>query len=244
MPEAKAIEDLPESDGLDTGRPHLCRFVLIASASLLILTISACSVTKAMPIIDDNPLSYADRLDDRSLDSIDLVVIHATELPDLATAREYGERIHYQNSRTGNSGHYYIDRDGSIHQWVPLDRVAHHVRGFNERSVGIELVNLGRYPDWLDSRQQDWQEGYSDEQIAALVELLRTLESELPKLRFIAGHDELDTDDIEASDDASKTVRRKVDPGPRFPWSAVEQEIELEHAPVTLIPDPSSPPPS
>ena len=71
------------------------------------------------------------------------MVIHATELPDMETAREYGERIHHDESRTGNSGHFYIDRDGRIEQWVPLDRVAHHVRGHNRDSVGIELVNGG-----------------------------------------------------------------------------------------------------
>ena len=42
----------------------------------------------------ENPLAYVDRLDFRTPDSIRRVVIHATELPDLATAREYGERIH------------------------------------------------------------------------------------------------------------------------------------------------------
>ena len=83
-------------------------------------------------------LEYAHRLDAREPGEIDLVVLHCTELPDLGTAREYGERIHYPSSRTGNAGHYYIDRDGRTEQWVPLDRVAHHVRGHNRNSVGIE----------------------------------------------------------------------------------------------------------
>ena len=42
---------------------------------------------------------------------VDLVVIHCTELPDLAIAREYGERVLHDNG-SGNSGHFYIDRDG------------------------------------------------------------------------------------------------------------------------------------
>jgi N-acetylmuramoyl-L-alanine amidase len=49
---------------------------------------------------------------------VELVVIHCTELPDLAIAREYGERALYDNG-TGNSGHYYIDRDGAIYRYVP-----------------------------------------------------------------------------------------------------------------------------
>jgi N-acetylmuramoyl-L-alanine amidase len=180
-----------------------------------------------MPHLQQDPLSYVDRLDERELRDIELVVIHATELPDLETAREYGERIHYEDSRTGNSGHFYIDRDGSVHQWVPMDRVAHHVRGFNSKSIGIELVNRGRWPDWLHSRRQDWSEDYSEAQIESLIELLHALKSNLPNLRYIAGHDELDAGLIEATDNASIQVRRKVDPGPLFPWGDVEANVDL-----------------
>src|SRR5690606_27639077 len=94
------------------------------------------------------PLPYESRLETRPLSQVDLVVIHCTELPDLATAREYGERVLYLpradgSGGTGNSGHYYVDRDGSCHRYVAPDRIAHHVRGYNPRSVGIELVNAG-----------------------------------------------------------------------------------------------------
>jgi len=169
--------------------------------------------------IAQEPLSYVDALDHRPLDAISLVVVHATELPDLDTAREYGERIHHEASGTGNSGHFYIDRDGSIEQWVPLDRVAHHVRGHNAGSVGIELVNRGRWPDWYDSRHQEWEEAYPDTQIQALARLLEMLEEQLPGLVEIAGHDQLDHDWIEASDSPEILVRRKTDPGADFPWT-------------------------
>ncbi len=171
--------------------------------------------------VEQNPLSYQDRLDQRSLDNIELIVIHATELPDLATAREYGEKIHYPVSQTGNSGHFYINRDGSIYQWVALDRIAHHVAGHNARSIGIELINLGRYPDWLDSRQQTWQEDISPKQIEALIELVHQLRPAFPALNTIAGHDQLDLRFIPASDDPGKQIRRKLDPGPNFPWDQV-----------------------
>ena len=170
--------------------------------------------------IRDEPLPYANRLQARELADIDLVVIHCTELPDLATAREYGERIVHP-SDTGNSGHYYIDRDGSVFRYVPDERVAHHVRGHNEHSIGIELVNTGRYPDWLDSRRQAMTEPYPAAQIDALLALIARLRGTLPNLRSIAGHEDLDTDTVAASDDASKQVRRKLDPGPMFPWPRV-----------------------
>ena len=175
-----------------------------------------------------DPLPYEARLAERDPATIDLVVIHATELPDLATAREYGERIVHAGSQTGNSGHFYIDRNGHIEQWVALDRVAHHTVGYNTRSVGIELVNLGRYPNWLDSRHQEWQEDITSAQLEALLKLLDALRAELPALQFIAGHDALDTRWVPASDDVNLTVRRKLDPGPNFPWDAVVEASGLE----------------
>lgn len=172
-------------------------------------------------------LPYEDRLEARPLQQIDLVVIHCTELPDLATARHYGERILHA-SGTGNSGHYYIDRDGSVHLYVRPQRIAHHVRGYNPRSVGIELVNSGRYPDWLATGSQTMTEPYTDAQIEALAALLEHLRRELPALRYIAGHEDLDTAREPATDDPAVTVPRKMDPGPLFPWDMVLRATPLE----------------
>jgi len=179
------------------------------------------------------PLPYESRLETRPLSQVDLVVIHCTELPDLAAAREYGERVLYPpradgSGGTGNSGHYYVDRDGSCHRYVAPDRIAHHVRGYNPRSIGIELVNAGRFPHWLDSRHQAMEESYPDAQVDALVALLGTLHSELPALRYIAGHEDLDTAMVPASDDPEILVPRKRDPGPLFPWQRVLEAVALQ----------------
>ena len=172
-------------------------------------------------------LPYEARLDERPLAQIDLVVIHCTELPDMAMAREFAERVLY-DSGTGNSGHYYIDRDGKVFQYVPLQRIAHHVRGYNPRAIGIELVNTGRYPEWLDSRNQGMDEPYTEAQVASLIALLRKLQDELPSLRQIAGHEDLDTTTTSASDDPRVQVPRKRDPGPLFPWPRVLEAVTLE----------------
>ena len=174
------------------------------------------------------PLPYATALAARPLDAIDLVVIHCTELPDLAMAREFGEQVRYAGSGTGNSGHYYIDRDGGIVEYVEPGHIAHHTRGYNPRSIGIELVNTGRYPHWLDSRHQAMDEPYTDEQIKALIDLLHDLRTRIPSLVWIAGHEELDLDDVEASDDPGIKVRRKLDPGPLFPWPRVLAGVSLQ----------------
>jgi len=178
------------------------------------------------------PLSYADRLESRSLDDVDLVVLHCTELPDLKTAREFGERIHYEDTRTGNSGHFYIDRSGSLESWVDPERVAHHTRGFNDRSVGIELSNRGRWPDWLHSGKQQMTEDYPQQQLDALSWLLDELESQLGHLRWIAGHEQLDRGMVPASDSPSTMVYRKRDPGPMFPWKQLLSSSRLKAFPV------------
>lgn len=180
------------------------------------------------PTLATEPLPYAERLQPRPLAQVDLVVIHCTELPDLAMARRFGEAIRYPSTQTGNSGHYYVDRDGSLHQYVALDRIAHHVRGHNAQAVGIELVNRGRYPDWLDSRRQQMDEPYTEAQIVALIGLLRWLPAQLPALHRIAGHEDLDRSREPASDDPAVQVQRKLDPGPLFPWARVMAAIPLQ----------------
>lgn len=177
--------------------------------------------------VHDWPLPYDTALSERPLDAVDLVVIHCTELPDLAMAREYGERALYDDG-TGTSGHYYIDRSGATYCFVGEHRVAHHTRGYNLRSIGIELINTGRYPDWLDSRHQDMREPYSPAQIASLAALLDVLRANLPALALIAGHEDLDTTLVPASNDANATVPRKRDPGPLFPWDDILARCHLE----------------
>ena len=174
------------------------------------------------------PLPYTARLPLRDPAGIDLVVMHCTETPDLASARAFGERVLYAESSTGACGHYYIDRDGGLVAYVEPERIANHVRGWNPRSIGVEIVNSGRFPHWYDSRRQSMDAPYTEAQISALLGLLAHLRERFPALRFIAGHEDLDTARVEASDDPSLTVWRKRDPGPMFPWARVLAACGLE----------------
>lgn len=185
--------------------------------------------------INVQPLPYEDRLEPRQRERIDLVVIHCTELPDLTMARRYGEEVLYPATGTGNSGHFYIDRDGSVHQYVSVERVAHHTRGYNPRSIGIELVNRGRYPDWLAAAHQSMDEPYTPAQIHGLIALLQQLQQDLPSLQWIAGHEDLDTTEVPATDDPTQQVRRKRDPGVLFPWDEVAASIRLARSPSPFI---------
>lgn len=171
--------------------------------------------------ITESLLPYHDRLQIRDPASLDLVVLHCTELPTLAMAREFGERIQYPESATGVSGHYYIDRDGSLWQYVADNRAANHVAGFNRSSIGIEIVNTGRYPHWFHAKHQSMTEPYSPAQIDSLKNLLQSLRKRYPGLARLARHSDLDTRTMAAEDDPSTQVRRRIDPGPMFPWEEI-----------------------
>lgn len=185
------------------------------------------------PLIEPDPLPYEARLDSRPAGAIRGVVIHCTETPDLASARRIGEQARYP-SGTGNSGHFYIDLDGRIVQYVAIERVAHHVRGHNADSIGIELVNLGRYPLWLHAGHQAMDTPYTEAQIVALRALLGELERRLPDLEWIAGHEDLDREQVPAEDDPGRNVPRKRDPGPMFPWTTVLEGSRLQRLPAAL----------
>ncbi|MFC5488189.1 N-acetylmuramoyl-L-alanine amidase [Dokdonella soli] len=178
--------------------------------------------------IDNWPLPYEERLAERPSAAIDLVVIHCTELPDMQMAREFGERIHYAGTQTGNSGHYYIDLTGKVFRFVADTRVANHTFGYNPRSIGIELVNIGRYPHWGDSRHQAFTVPYTHEQIDSLRALLAQLRNDHANLHWIAGHEDLDRRLEPAIDDPAKLLPRRLDPGPLFPWAEVIDGSGLE----------------
>jgi N-acetylmuramoyl-L-alanine amidase len=162
-------------------------------------------------------LPFAHRLTQRPLEEITMVVVHATEEPELADARRLAEA-----STDFVAAHFYIDRDGRTEEWVPITRVAYHTRGYNRPSVGVELVNLGRYPDHFASRSQVPREPFPDAQIEALEYLIAALQGACPRLSALRGHSELDEATVPATDDPTIMVRRRIDPGPMFPWDRVK----------------------
>jgi N-acetylmuramoyl-L-alanine amidase len=57
---------------------------------------------------------------------------------------------------------------------------------------------------------------------------LRQLRSDLPNLRYIAGHEDLDQRLEPATDDPAIMLHRRQDPGPLFPWGEIVPASGLE----------------
>lgn len=132
---------------------------------------------------------------------IDMLVLHYTGMP---TAEEALARLCDPEARV--SAHYTIDRGGAIYRHVPEERRAWHAgisywageRNVNARSIGIELVNPGHEFGYV---------AFADEQIAALVELVRGILARHPiPPRRVVGHSDV-------------APNRKTDPGELFPWA-------------------------
>ncbi len=103
--------------------------------------------------------------------------------------------------------HYMIDRDGRLARSVPEDQVAHHVFGHSLRSIAIELINDG-----------DGVDPFPEPQVRALTALLQDIARRHGLSRAaVKRHSDLDLSTLPCD----RTQRRKVDPGPAFPWPAV-----------------------
>ncbi|TCT21303.1 N-acetylmuramoyl-L-alanine amidase [Thiobaca trueperi] len=147
------------------------------------------------------------------------VVIHATGGPDCDPLRRFrGDTLdgivgHFLRHQGRISIHYIIGRDGEVVRMVPESMVAYHTRGQNADSIGIELINDG-----------DGQDPFADAQIAALTSLLRDILDRYGLTGSdIRTHAELDDSSLTCN---GKQIKRKQDPGPAFPWTALQRQLK------------------
>lgn len=154
---------------------------------------------------------------------VDLIVLHATGYPycDPAglhlLAADLGntiEVIEYYRDHESESMHYVIGKDGALHSLVPEDEIAHHAGKFDTTSIGVALVNKG-----------DGQDPFPDEQIAALVGLLKQLVSKY----------DLDSSAVKPHSEISRAVvvcntsvfKKDIDPGGTYPGSPGNFPLEI-----------------
>ncbi len=103
--------------------------------------------------------------------------------------------------------HYIIDRDGSVVKGIEENLVANHAIGWNQRSIGIELINKG-----------DGNESYPKIQMLSLQVLVRKLMAKYPfiTVQNIVRHSDIDSRKFECG---SKFVKQKQDPGDAFDYT-------------------------
>jgi N-acetyl-anhydromuramyl-L-alanine amidase AmpD len=135
----------------------------------------------------------------------------------------------------GVSAHYLVDREGTVHRFVPEQKVAYHAgRGhldwmpertnrLNEYAIGIEMLNVSSWKDMqifmskekydaFAAKHPDWI-GYTDAQYAAVKALIAEIRKRHPQIPFdrhhIIGHSEY------------AGSARRTDPGELFDYTRV-----------------------
>lgn len=122
--------------------------------------------------------------------------------------------------------HYVIGRKGAEAQVMPPAEIAYHTVGINEVSIGIELVHRG-----------DGIEPFEDAQISKLIELIKEIRKQFPKISTnnIVAHGDIDQRTCLC---AGKPYHRRQDPGANFPVQRVIGEVQLpsdtEHGSTSL----------
>jgi N-acetyl-anhydromuramyl-L-alanine amidase AmpD len=115
--------------------------------------------------------------------------------------------------------HYMVGRDGAVATGVPETIAATHASGWNQRSIGIELVNNG-----------DGRDPFPPPQIAALVRLVQAIRQRHPAITpaRVLRHSDVDRSTFSETrhGPGCGAFRRKEDPGPAFPWPEFTAAIE------------------
>jgi N-acetylmuramoyl-L-alanine amidase len=165
----------------------------------------------------------------------DTVIVHYTAGPYKASLNTL------TNPKVRASAHLLVDRDGSVTQMVPFNKIAWHAGtssyqgriGFNKYSLGIEIVNSGPltksgtvFRAWYgasfnptdvieaihrNQTEMKFWHVYTEEQIETVTELCRLFIDEY-SVKSILGHEEI-------------APGRKTDPGPAFPLDRLRNQL-------------------
>jgi len=111
--------------------------------------------------------------------------------------------------------HYVIGRAGVKKQVMLTTEIANHAVGVNPISIGIELVNRG-----------DGIEPFEEPQILTLIETIKEIRRELPKISIanIVMHSDLDQRTCPCG---GATYPRRQDPGANFPMQRIINEVRV-----------------
>lgn len=144
-----------------------------------------------------------------------IIVIHHTAIDDFneSLSRFTSQTLPMDRPEIANGGavnvsaHFLVERDGVVHQLMPLDFMARHVIGLNYNSIGIE--NVGG---------QNSKDNLTKEQLNANIELVQELKKKFPTIEYLIGHYEyrcFEGSDLWLERD-SRYRTQKDDPSTRF----------------------------
>lgn len=115
--------------------------------------------------------------------SIDFIVVHCAATPpssDIGVVEI--DRFHKARGWSGIGYHYVIRRNGVVEKGRPDDQPGAHVRGYNNRSLGICLVG------GLNEQRKTAPE-YTQAQWASLATLVKELSDRYPKAEILGHRD-------------------------------------------------------
>lgn len=142
-----------------------------------------------------------------------MIVIHYTAIPTLQGSFGAFDSEELPSSRSDISGKnttvnvavpYLVDRDGTIYQLMPENRMGRHVIGLNYSSIGIE--NVGSLGD------------LTQEQLQANIALITYLTKKYSSIEYLIGHSEyrcFEKSPLWLEKDKSYRTE-KEDPGEKF----------------------------
>lgn len=124
--------------------------------------------------------------------------------------------------KRGLSVHYIVDRDGTIYYAVDEKWLAYHAIGYNEGSIGIEIVNTGK---------ADMQ--YTNEQYNSINALGRDIARRWPSIEW-------DNEHVIGHYQATTPEAGKWDPSPNFNWARIGLGGHILLADLGRSPDPDA----
>jgi N-acetylmuramoyl-L-alanine amidase len=158
---------------------------------------------------------------------VDAIVVHSLGGPDCQNGARFFRQVEGSARKWVAafarlpivSIHYVIGRDGDVQSGIPESMAASHAVGWNQRSVGIELVNNG-----------DGTDPFPTPQIDALIRLVQALRGRHPAIALerVLRHSDVDRTTFPAAvhGEPCTAFRRKLDPGDAFPWDAFMSTLE------------------
>lgn len=157
---------------------------------------------------------------------VDAVIVHSLGGPDCSNGSRFFKQIDGDASTWARtfaklplvSIHYVIDREGVVESVIPEAMAASHAVGWNQRSIGIELVNNG-----------DGVDPFPRPQIGALLRLIESIRSRHPDVAVerVLRHSDVDRTTFSAARHGRRcsAFRRKLDPGDAFPWDDFKRTL-------------------